>query len=98
MGRVRRKLAELLSRETGWVVEAHKIGRTNPINQHFEDCCAWDVWCDVPNQTWKGHIYSWDRMTDCVRLGIITDDKEQWDIEVMAHAQKKDLVKLKAIA
>ena len=98
VGDTRRKLAAMLEQLTGWLVEPHKICRTNPTNQYFEDCCAWDVWCDVPSNNeehFPAHIYSWDRMKDCVKYGVVKVDSQhatagpqKFDIEVCANEPK----------
>jgi len=95
LGRVRRKLAELLCKETGLLVEAHELQRTNPNHRHWEDCCAWDCYATKPktgsNPSYKVHIYSWDTMTECSKgITIVKDDYTStggtslWDLEVCA--------------
>lgn len=92
VGKTRRRLAELLCQLTGWLVEAEDLQRTNPINQHFEDCCAWDCWATVPGSPpHKAHIYSWDRMRDCVKWGVVKVDNHRdgpFDLEVCAAESK----------
>lgn len=99
VGKTRRKLAELLEHLTGWLVEPHEIMRTNPCNQHWEGCCAWDVWATVPGRNGQpphpAHIYSWYRMKDCVKFGVVkvdaefaTGGPEAFDIEVCANVGK----------
>lgn len=88
VGKTRYKLAEMLCRLTGWIVEAHHIHQNNPIHCHFEDCCLWDCWAIIPakdGNPMRGHIYSWDRMKDCVKFGIEKcEHSEPRDIEI-AH-------------
>jgi len=89
VGHTRYRLAELISKASGCLVEAHEIQRTNPNTQHTDDCCAWDCW-GVDGDGQKVHFYSWDRMGDCVRHGIklLTDkpwlEGKQYDFEVSA--------------
>jgi hypothetical protein len=95
LGKTRRKLAELLCRETGLLVEPHDLKRTNPNHRHYEDCCAWDCYAIRPRKgsvpEHKVHIYSWDTMTACVRgIDITKDDYTStggislFDLEVVA--------------
>lgn len=85
IGKVRYRLAEKLCQLTGWLVTAEDLQRTNPTNQHFEDCCAWDCWAVIPGKSFKAHIYSWDTMTACVRHGVVKvsdNPSDPYDIEV----------------
>lgn len=96
LGQTRRKLAELLCKTTGLLVDPHKLQRTNPNHRHYEDCCAWDCYATKPKtgsaQSYKVHIYSWDTMTNCVRNGIevVKDDYTStggislFDVEICA--------------
>jgi hypothetical protein len=92
-GKIRHKLAELLCQLTGGLVEAHEIQRSNPIHQHYADCCAWDCWVALPAQPGaparRIHVYSWDKMRDCVRYGIVKVGlhREASDYEVSANEQ-----------
>lgn len=99
IGRTRFKLAELLTKETGILVEAHDLRRTNPHHRHYEDCCAWDCYGIKPacgsRPAYKVHIYSWDTMTDCAEgIEIVKDDYTStggislFDLEVMAKLTK----------
>jgi len=69
VGKTREKLAELICALTGGTCDAEDIERTNPTNQHFEDCCAWTV--DVQIGSQRVNYYSWDKMKDCVKFGIV---------------------------
>lgn len=82
VGRTRLRLADALCKLTGVLVEAHKIGRTNPYQQHYDDCCAWDTW-GTDSHGRPVHIYSFDRMSDCVR-GMTANTSDPQDIEVTA--------------
>lgn len=95
LGKVRRKLADLLCKEVGVLVEAHDLKRTNPNVRHWEDCCAWDCYAIKPatssHPAYKVHIYSWDPMTACSKgIDIVKDDYTStggislFDIEVSA--------------
>ena len=97
LGKTRRKLAELLCKETGLLVEPHKLHRTNPHHRHFEDCCAWDCYAIRPKtgstQSYEVHIYSWDTMAACAKgIEIVKDDYTStggislFDIEVIAKS------------
>lgn len=68
VGRIRRKLAEMICKQTGLLVDADKIQRTNPYHRRYEDCCAWDCYATKKSGSkYKVHIYSWDTMTACSR-------------------------------
>lgn len=86
VGRTRKRLAELITDLTGWAVDPERIQRTNPTNQHWEDCCAWDVWCVGPNGV-TAHVYSWSTMKDCVKHGIarVEDRDNHLDLEITAN-------------
>lgn len=77
VGRFRTKLAKMISRRTGWIVEPADIQSTNPTNRHFEDCCSWDCWATVPADgpipDRKVHIYSWSNVTECCAHDFVID-------------------------
>jgi hypothetical protein len=70
VGKTRRKLADLICRLTGGVCDPEDIERTNPNVRHYEDCCAWEVWVQMPNGR-KETFHSWCTMADCVKHGIV---------------------------
>lgn len=72
----------MLCQKTGFLFEAEDLQRTNPTNQHFEDCCAWAGWGTIPGKTYKAHVYSWDQMALCVRGFSLRKDGNS--IEVVA--------------
>lgn len=88
VGKIRLKLAEQLCQLTGWLVTAEDLQRTNPNHRHWEDCCAWDCWAVIPGKPFKGHIYSWDTMTECARRGVVVVGG---DCESFAAAGKHDI-------
>jgi len=87
-GKLRYKLAEKLSQMTGWLVEAHDIHQNNPMDLHYRDTCRWDCYATIPGKPFKGHLYSWDTMKDCVKFGVTKVNyrrNSDFDIEVCAN-------------
>lgn len=95
VGRTRRKLAELICKQTGFLIEAHELQRTNPNVQHFEDCCAWDAWMIIPGSNpRKAHVYSWSPMGECAK-GFIIETDGHYDYEITAFHGMKDVCQSK---
>lgn len=95
VGKTRIKLAKLIEKLTGCLVEPHRILRTNPYHRKWEDCCAWDCWATRPGaQPQMVHIYSWDTMTECVQRGIVLvyapdhHSYDKFDMEVCVNEPK----------
>lgn len=88
-GATRYKLAEMLSRETGALFEAHRIVKNSPMRQHHADACVWDAWGTKPvdGGAVRIHVYSWDRMSDCVQNGFDLLTRDQ-DYEVSAKDKR----------
>jgi len=72
IGKIKYKLAEKLCQLTGWLLCAEDFSINNPMERHYRDVCAWDIFGTVPNSKIKCHIYSWDTMADCVKYGVVT--------------------------
>jgi len=81
-GTTRRKLAEILCRETGALFEAHDICQNNNRTVHYEDCCRWDAWGLFPKTATlppiRLHVYSWDQMGRCVRWR-----RRKWELRAL---------------
>ena len=87
VGKTRHKLAEMICKLTGLLVEAHQLQRTNPHHRKWEDCCAWDCYAVRPGHPGKVHVYSWDTMQQCVKNGIVivTNGLTSFDMEISAQ-------------
>ena len=91
VGRTRRKLADMLLEKTGHFFHPEAIQRTNPINQHFEDCCAWSAE-GIPDSNgipFGCSVYSWDKMSDCIRGFTLLPDRDGTAIQVVADCDPK---------
>jgi hypothetical protein len=69
-GRVREKLAEMLTKALGTPVHAVDIWRQSPRHIRFYGAAVWGA------DTYQGKrsICSWDTMSDCVRRGFTVED------------------------
>lgn len=95
VGRVREKLAELLTAQ-GIDVDPFNLRWADGQNSHVtEDCVRWDAYVEsvtrddcVPMPPGvKTYIYSWDTMTKCVSHGIVVtkDTDMPWSLEIHAN-------------
>ena len=82
VGKVRTKLAKLLSEASGCDVQPEDLCRTNPTNQHYEDCCAWSASsCGTKENPVGWHFYSWMPMTELAKAGIeLQQDGCSWEV------------------
>lgn len=69
-GRIREKLAEMLSEQIGRPVHAVDIWRQSPRHIRFYGAAVWGA----DTYTGKSSICSWDTMTDCVRHGFSVEE------------------------
>jgi hypothetical protein len=84
IGPTRYKLAELVSRATGALFEAHAFEQNHPRDRYYRDCCAWSAW-GVRAGGVAVHVYSWDSMKQCVKNGVQLVQQhgplsEEWEI------------------
>ncbi len=74
-GTTKYKLAEMLSRETGALFEAHDFDQNHPMHIRYEGVCLWCISGIMPATTERGaysvHCHSWDTMKRCVKEGIV---------------------------
>lgn len=90
-GRVRHRLAEMMTLaireqegcERFFILPEH----LNPGNGNLArvfDCALWDgSFTDPDNPISTPHVYSYDRMTDCVRFGFVLsrEDRRVWVVD-----------------
>ncbi len=82
VGRVRHKLAEMLTKELGFFVRAESIWRQSPVHIRFYGCAVWgaDGYECVALKDGRvvdaaKSVCSWCTMTECVRYGfVVTKD------------------------
>lgn len=86
IGKIRIKMAKLLSKELGVLIQPHEIWIQLPVYRtRYWDCALWGS-----NIAGIGSLCSWSKMTDCVRYGFIIDkakginDNAFADLEVHA--------------
>jgi len=95
IGRTRRKLAEMITREFPqlktpyllgdsqmWIVDPYLLSPQIPIYASpMFDCCSWDA--DFPLRGGGSyHVYSWSTMGEIVKSGGFDYIKENYDIEI----------------
>lgn len=87
----------MLCQATGALFDEHDLMQNNPMHCHYEDVCRWDCW---GRKTSNGclvsvHVYSWDRMTDCVKHGfeLLAHRGDHNDYEVCAKSTQEETVK-----
>src|SRR4051812_23109553 len=84
-GKVRKKLADMLSEALGIPVLPDEIWDNNYPLGHYLDLARWGS--NVPNGNSGVQVYSWDTMTECVRNGF-TLAEDGISIEVHANENK----------
>jgi hypothetical protein len=85
VGRVRERLAALISEATGCTVRPEDLSSQIP---HYAspkwDCCSWDG--EGTNSLGLPvHYSSWDTMTECVRNGIDVTKEDAFQYEIHAR-------------
>lgn len=87
IGRVRRKLAEMIAAEFPELdldVDPRDLTSQIPIYASDQwDCCSWDADISTYDGSRSFHFYSWDTMTELVRLGF-DYTKDGHEIELSA--------------
>lgn len=88
-GRIREKLAEMLTKQIGKEVHAVDIWRQSPRHIRFYGSAVWGA----DTYTGKSSICSWSTMTECVRHGFTVEKAAHKtafaDYEIHANIPKK---------
>lgn len=92
-GRIREKLAEMLTKQLGREVHAVDIWRQSPRHIRFYGAAVWGA----DTYTGKSSICSWSTMTECVTRGFTFEDcrgerNSFADYEIHANPTPKETV------
>jgi hypothetical protein len=81
-GRTRIKLAALLSKELGLVIEPEDIWDNNYPAAKWLDLARWGVDARPPGKAFKINVHSWDTMGEIVKKGVAVVSRDHCGIEV----------------
>jgi hypothetical protein len=85
-GRVRCRIAALLSKELGMEVRPEVIWVQRGIYSHATtDAVKWGAHVPVPGTLGTVPVFSWDTMTDCLRQGFHLRRDDTSGVEVSAN-------------
>lgn len=78
-GRIRIKLAKMLTELLGRTVQPEDIWDNNYPEARMVDAARWGA-CLT-----GGHIHSWDTMNECVRKGIVASPRSNGEMEILVR-------------